>query len=209
MVAYYRGILANAGYKDPDDFTIDGGVINFYGVDKLDGGCKKGGVKCSGATDSPKTNPFGEVDPRAANLKAGLKATDSKAGDIKVVQMQRPGRGMDGSLTLVAFGILWNADQTFETATSTITVHFSATDSAYVAMAKVRDALLRAGWEAVLTADAQLLITRNGRGAQVASLYHEISYFPSGSFTENDDHWVFWTGSLSDVDADGDGVIDR
>src|SRR4029079_13219493 len=104
---YYKGLLSNNGWKEGTDFTVDGGVINFYGIIKLDGGTNKGGVKCGGSTDS-KDVPFGQIS----------------ANDIKVVKMIRDGRRMNGSLTLLGFGLLVKPDQPFATSTSTVTAYF-------------------------------------------------------------------------------------
>jgi hypothetical protein len=172
--AYYKGLLSNNGWKEGTDFTVDGGVINFYGITKLDGGVNKGGVKCGGATDS-KDVPFGAIS----------------ANNIKVVKMIRDGRRMDGSLTLVGFGVRFKPDQTFTTSTSTVTAYFTARDSAAGAIAKIRDALVKAGWQAAINTEGDLEITSNAAGAPVSSLYHQIEYYSDDATEENDDHWVF------------------
>jgi hypothetical protein len=184
--SYYKGLLTNAGWKEPEDFTSDGGVINFYGITKLDGGVNKKGIKCNGATDS-KEIPFEAIT----------------AKEIKVVKMIRPGQGMDGSLTLVAFGVRFNPNQTFTTSTSTVATHFAATDSALAVLTRVRNSLAEAGWQAAINADGDLEISRNGAGDPVSSLYHEIEYYADDDAEENDDHWVFTVvGPVTDADAD-------
>ena len=183
--SYYKGLLTNNGWKEPEDFTVDGGVINFYGITKLDGGTNKGGVKCGGSTDS-KDVPFGEIGEK----------------DIKVVKMIRDGRRMDGSLILVGFGVRFKPDQTLTTSTSTVTAYFTARDSAAGAIAKIRDALVKAGWRAAINVEGDLEITSNAAGAPVSSLYHQIEYYSDDATEENDDHWVFTVVGPPAVDAD-------
>ena len=184
--SYYKGLLTNNGWKEPQDFTVDGGVINFYGITKLDCGVSKGGgIKCNGATDSKD-----------------VPVTQIAANDIKVVKMIRDGRRMDGSLTLVGFGVRFKPDQTFTTSTSTVTAYFTARDSAAGAITKIRDALLRAGWRAAINAEGDLEITSNAAGAPVFSLYHQIEYFSDDETEENDDHWVFTVVGTPAADAD-------
>lgn len=184
--SYYKGLLSNNGWKEGTDFTVDGGVINFYDITQLDWGSNKGGVKSKGATDGKI--PSGEID----------------AKDIKVVKMIRDGRRMDGSLTLVGFGVQFKPDRTFTTSTSTVTTHFTARDSAAGAIAKIRDALVKARWKAAINTEGDLEISRNAAGVPVSSLYFEVEYYPDDVNQENDDHWVLTT---VDPTADADSVL--
>jgi hypothetical protein len=184
--SYYKGLLSNNGWKEGTDFTVDGGVINFYDITQLDWGANKGGVKSKGATDGKI--PSGEIGTK----------------DIKVVKMIRDGRRMDGSLTLVGFGVQLRPDQTFTTSTSTVTTHFTARDSAAGAITKIRDALVKARWKAAINAEGDLEISSNAAGAPVSSLYYEVEYYSDDVNQENDDHWVLTT---VDPTTDADTVL--
>ncbi len=186
--AYYKGLLTNAGWQENTDFTVSGGVINFYGITKLDCGVSKSGVDCNGSTDS-KDVPFQPIPSK----------------DIKVVKLERPGRGMDGSLALTGFGIHWNPNQTITTSTSSVMVHFAATDTALGVINKVYRALASAGWKAAINAAGELEITANSAGDPLTSLHHSIAYYSDDATEENDDHWIFTVVS-SDPQADVDAA---
>lgn len=163
-------------------------MINFYGITALDCGANKSGVNCNGSTDSKDV----AFQPIGSN-------------DIKVVKLERPGNGMDGSLALTGFGIHWNPNQTFTTSTSSAFVHFAATDTALGVITKVRNALALAGWQATINAVGELEISTNSAGDPLTSLHHSIAYYSEDESEENDDHWTFTVVS-SDPQADADAV---
>ncbi len=177
--AYYKGLLINAGWKEGTDFKVEDGTINFFGISKLDAGSNHQHLVVEGSTDS-KDVPYTPIPAPPEKKKASV---------------IRKGATVDGALTLTGFGIHWSSGQPVSTSTSTVTTRFTAQDSADQILAKVCKTLVAAGWDAVINADGQLEIRKNGQGDYVYSLSHQVEYYPSATDeTGNEDHWIFTLG---------------
>ncbi len=173
--AYYRLLLNNAGWVEGTDFSISGGQINFFGIEKLDGGASNKQVSVNGTTDS-LTIQYQSVAPKPLK---------------KRMRIERNGATRGGSITLVAFGIKWDTvNHTITTSTSEVKVLFLAGDSASQLLQKIHDALDDAGWTASIDG-GWLTIEKNAAGHDIYSLWHSILYEGEG---ENGDHWVFLDG---------------
>jgi hypothetical protein len=187
--AYYKGLLANNGWKENTDFKVDGGTITFFGISKLDGGTNHQHLVVDGSTDS-KDVPYTPVTP----------AEPPK----KTIGMTRGERGMAGTVTLVGFGLHWSPGQPASSSTAVLTVPFGAESSAAEVLAGLADALVAAGWQASLNALGEVEIARTPAGDPVYSLHHRIEYLPGATpdadQAGNEDHWIFTLApDLTDV----------
>lgn len=178
--AYYRGLLSNANWTENTDFKVAGGTITFFGISKLDAGTNHQHLVVDGSTDSTDV-PYTAVTP----------AEPPK----KKVAMTRGSQGAVGSITLVGFGLHWSAGRPVSSSTSVVTARFEAKDSAADVLAKLRDALVVAGWDAALNGSGEIEIGHGPTGDPIDSIFHEIAYESSGvsdaDDAGNEDHWIF------------------
>ena len=169
---YYAGVLANAGYTTPADYSVRGGVINFYGVSKLDGGSSNNHINVNGSTD-------------ATNL-AYTTVTPAKQ-----VGLIRNSNTMNGTITLTGFGLSWTSSTTVTPNCSQFSVNFTASDTAAQVLIKIRDEAVALGWNASIDGDGELVLSSMAGGLGIASLAHSTRYEETEGHTTNDDHWVF------------------
>lgn len=173
---YYRLLLLNAGWLEGTDFSVAGGTINFRGISKLDSGSSHGHLKATGSTDS-KDVPYTPVPGEEPKKKTCM--------------LERSGTTQDGILTIVGFGLEWNAGNTVTSSWSIAHVPFSANDSASAVMMKVRDALVAADWAATINANGAVVITKNSHGDFIYSIWQSVAYSETTGHTENEDHWIW------------------